>query len=72
MKELHVYDDSEFLLESCLMFDKDNFDVALDYIDVLIKRQKYAKALEEAEKLYTKDKDNEIYDCVCSNSSTNK
>ena len=57
-KELHVYDDSEFLLESCLMFDKDNFDVALDYIDVLIKRQKYAKALEEAKKLYTKDKDN--------------
>ena len=57
-KELHVYDDSEFLLESCLMFDKDNFDVALDYIDVLIKRQKYAKALEEAEKLYSKDKDN--------------
>ena len=57
-KELHVYDDSEFLLESCLMFDKDNFDVALDYIDVLIKRQKYAKALEEAEKLYKKDKDN--------------
>ena len=57
-KELHVYDDSEFLLESCLIFDKDNFDVALDYIDVLIKRQKYAKALEEAEKLYTKDKDN--------------
>ena len=57
-KELHVYDDSEFLLESCLMFDKDNFYVALDYIDVLIKRQKYAKALEEAEKLYIKDKDN--------------
>ena len=57
-KELHVYDDSEFLLESCLMFDKDNFDVALDYIDVLIKRQKYGKALEEAEKLYTKDKEN--------------
>ena len=57
-KELHVYDDSEFLLESCLMFDKDNFDVAHDYIDVLIKRQKYAKALEEAEKLYSKDKDN--------------
>ncbi len=57
-KELHVYDDSEFLLESCLIYDKDNFDVALDYIDVLIKRQKYAKALEEAEKLYTKDKDN--------------
>ena len=57
-KELHIYDDSEFLLESCLVFDKDNTDVALEYIDVLIKRQKYAKALEEAEKLYKKDEKN--------------
>ena len=57
-KELHIYDDSEFLLESCLVFDKDNTDVALEYVDVLIKRQKYAKALEEAEKLYKKDKKN--------------
>ena len=57
-KELHVYDDSEFLLESCLLFDKDNIEVALDYIDVLIKRQKYGKALEEAHKLYKRDKKN--------------
>ena len=57
-KELHIYDDSEFLLESCLVFDKDNTDVALEYIDVLIKRQKYAKALQEAEKLYKKDEKN--------------
>ena len=57
-KELHIYDDSEFLLESCLVFDKDNTDVALEYIDVLIKRQKYAKALGEAEKLYKKDEKN--------------
>ncbi len=57
-KELHIYDDSEFLLESCLVFDKDNTNVALEYIDVLIKRQKYAKALEEAEKLYKKDEKN--------------
>jgi len=57
-KELHIYDDSEFLLESCLVFDKDNTDVALEYIDVLIKRQKYAKALGEAEKLYKKDEEN--------------
>ena len=57
-KELHVYDDAEFLLESCLIFDEDNIDVAIDYIDVLIKRQKYAKALEQASKLYEKDKTN--------------
>ena len=57
-KELHIYDDSEFLLESCLVFDKDNTDVALEYVDVLIKRQKYAKALGEAEKLYKKDEKN--------------
>jgi len=57
-KELHVYDDAEFLLESCLIFDKENIDVAIDYIDVLIKRQKYAKALEQASKLYEKDKTN--------------
>ena len=57
-KELHIYDDSEFLLESCLVFDKDNTDAALEYIDVLIKRQKYAKALGEAEKLYKKDEKN--------------
>jgi len=57
-KELHVYDDSEFLLESCLVFDKDNVEVALDYIDVLIKRQKYGKALEEATKLYERDENN--------------
>tara|TARA_A100000164_G_scaffold375830_1_gene411638 strand:+ start:22 stop:1977 length:1956 start_codon:yes stop_codon:yes gene_type:complete len=57
-KELHVYDDSEFLLESCLVFDEENTEVALEYIDVLIKRQKYAKALKEAEKLYKKDSEN--------------
>ena len=57
-KELHVYDDAEFLLESCLIFDKDNIDVAIDYIDILIKRQKYGKALEQASKLYEKDKTN--------------
>ena len=57
-KELHVYEDSEFLLESCLVLDKDNTEVLLDYIEVLIERQKYGKALEEAKKLYKKDMDN--------------
>ena len=37
-KKLHVYDDSEFLLESCLEFDPENVDIKIEYIDTLLKR----------------------------------
>lgn len=57
-KKLHVYDDSEFLLESCLEFDPDNLDIKVEYIDTLIKRQKYGLALENARDLYKKDPNN--------------
>ena len=57
-RDLHVYNDSEFLLESCLVFDPTNTQVSLDYINILIKRQKYKEALEEAKKLYDKDQNN--------------
>ena len=50
--KLHVYDESEFLLESCLVFEPDNKDIQIDYIDILIKRQKYGQALDYAKKLY--------------------
>ena len=52
--ELHVYDDAEFLLESCLEFDANNLDTLIQYINILIKRQKYGQALESAEKMYQK------------------
>ena len=46
--KLHVYDDAEFLLESALELDPD-FDLArMDYVSVLHKRQKFARAHEEA------------------------
>lgn len=45
---LHVLDDAEFLLESALEFEPDNAFVRFDYVNVLHKRQKYAKALEQA------------------------
>ena len=48
--ELHVYDDAEFLLESCLEFDANNLDTLIQYINILIKRQKYGQALEFAKK----------------------
>ncbi len=52
--ELHVYDDAEFLLESCLEFDANNLDTLIQYINILIKRQKYGQALEFAEKMHQK------------------
>ena len=48
---LGVLDDAEFLLESGLKFDPGNIQVRIDYIRVLRKRQKFQRALEEAEKL---------------------
>ena len=52
--ELHVYDDAEFLLESCLEFEADNLDTMIQYVNILIKRQKYSQALENAKKMYEK------------------
>ena len=52
--ELHVYDDAEFLLESCIEFEPDNTDTLIQYINILIKRQKYGPALENAELLNKK------------------
>lgn len=52
--KLSVYDDAEFLLESCVVFDPENLRVRTDYIDILHKRQKFEKAFEEASFLKNK------------------
>ena len=52
--ELHVYDDAEFLLESCLEFEANNLDTLIQYINILIKRQKYGQALDHAKKMHRK------------------
>jgi tetratricopeptide (TPR) repeat protein len=44
----NVFDEAEFLLESCLVLEPDALNAHLDYIKVLRRRQKYEKALEEA------------------------
>jgi tetratricopeptide (TPR) repeat protein len=51
---LHIYDESEFLLESCLVFEPENKEVQIEYVDILIKRQKYGSALDFATKIFTK------------------
>lgn len=49
--QLNVLDDAEFLLESALAFEPDNAFVRYDYVTVLGRRQKFAQALEQAERL---------------------
>lgn len=59
--KLGILDDAEFLLESAAVFEPDNIQVRLDYIDALRRRQKFAKALEEAEALHRRDPDNPLF-----------
>jgi tetratricopeptide (TPR) repeat protein len=44
-------DDAEFLLESALVFEPDNVQVRIDYVQALRKRQKFQQALEQAKYL---------------------
>lgn len=49
--EIGILDDAEFILESACEFEPQNSRARLQYIDVLHKRQNYAKALEHARQL---------------------
>ncbi len=55
---LEVLDDAEFLLESAVEFAPDNERVRFDYANVLLRRQKFAKAHDQAERLSQDDPDN--------------
>jgi tetratricopeptide (TPR) repeat protein len=46
--KLFIYDDAEFLLESCVQFAPDYWLARSDYVEVLHRRQKFEKALEQA------------------------
>ncbi|MFT5573342.1 MAG: tetratricopeptide (TPR) repeat protein [Cryomorphaceae bacterium] len=56
--KLQILDDAEFLLESCVEFYPDYHRARADYVSVLHKRQKFAKALEQAQKLHAIDPNN--------------
>ena len=58
---LSVLDDAEFLLENAVALAPDNIQLRLDYIEVLRKRQKFDKAFAEAERLYSSDPENPLY-----------
>ena len=67
--QLHVLDDAEFLLESCLEFEPDYLPARVDYIEVLHRRQKYVQALEQATALQERDPGNPAYAAIHANQS---
>jgi tetratricopeptide (TPR) repeat protein len=59
---LQILDDAEFLLEKCLEFYPDFHHARADYVQVLHRRQKFEKALEQAKKLYALDSSNPVFE----------
>jgi len=57
-RDLNIYEDAEFLLESALLFDPNNAKIKYDYINILTKRQKYGEALIHAQNFYDEDPSN--------------
>jgi tetratricopeptide (TPR) repeat protein len=55
---LGVMEDAEFLLESAAEFEPDNRQVRLDYVQILQKRQRFARAHEESARLLKNAPDN--------------
>ncbi|MCP2669444.1 sulfotransferase [Maricaulaceae bacterium EIL42A08] len=58
---LGVLEDAEFLLESAVEFEPDNVEARIDYMRILRKRQKFEKALAQAEILHRRDPDNPVF-----------
>jgi tetratricopeptide (TPR) repeat protein len=64
---LFIYDDAEFLLESCVEFEPDNWLARYDYVNVLHKRQKFEKALAQASILRNTFPDNDAFQLAFAN-----
>ncbi len=56
--KLNIYDDAEFLLESCVEFAPDYIRARIDYLNILIKKTKFEKAHEQARLLLQQEPDN--------------
>ena len=55
--KFNSFDEAEFLLESAMVLEPDNNGAHMDYVNVLSKRQKFDKALEQATLLRSKSPD---------------
>ena len=67
--KLFIYDDAEFLLESCVEFAPDNWLARFDYVKVLHKRQKFAEALEQAAILRERHPENHAFELAYANAN---
>lgn len=67
--ELNILDDAEFLLESCLEFAPDYRAARYEYAQVLYKRQRFSKSLEQAKRLLQDKPDNPDFQLVCANAA---
>ncbi len=67
--KFNSYDDAEFLLESAIVLEPDNTNAHFDYVNLLHKRQKYEKALEEAKALQRKAPDKPQFELLYANQS---
>ena len=56
--KLKIYDDAEFLLESCVEFAPRHVQARIDYANLLIRKTKFEKAHEQARWLVNKEKNN--------------
>ena len=46
-----VFDEAEFLLESCIEFEPEHRNARIQYVNTLLRMQRFAKALQHAERL---------------------
>lgn len=60
-EKLGALTEAEFLLESAVEFEPDNIQLRLDFIQILRKRQKFSAAMEQAQQLYLRDTENQIF-----------
>ena len=65
--KLQVLDDAEFLLESALEFEPNNFQIRTDYIGILQRRQKFSQALEQARLIQESDPDQNAFKLIYAN-----
>ena len=55
---LSIYDDAEFLLESCVEFAPHHVQARIDYVNILIRKTRFEKAHEQAKLLLELEPDN--------------
>lgn len=67
---LKVFDDAEFLLESCVELDPGNTRARADYLKILNRKGKFEQACEQARLLCESDPDNPAFELSMANALT--